>query len=75
MTTKSTNNDSISLYLLHQIDEATATMSDRDRVIYLAGLSLGIRVAATAMTDLALAIKNAVPDLLDRPPSIRRIGL
>ncbi len=70
-----TNGQPPSLVLAREIDAATATMSDRDRVLFLAGVSLGVRVAATAMTDLALAMKNAVPDLLEKPATVRRIGL
>lgn len=58
-----------------QIDVATAEMSDKERVIFLQGVSLAMRCAVMAMTDLSLTLKNCVPDLLSGPVTIRRVSL
>lgn len=58
-----------------QIDAATAEMSDRDRVIFLQGVALAMRCAVREMTDLAVGLKNSVPELLSGPTTVRRISL
>jgi len=58
-----------------QIDQATAEMSDKERMLFLQGVALAMRFATVAMADLSTGLKNSVPDLLSGPISVRRILL
>ena len=45
------------------------------RMIFLMGVSLAMRCAVGAMTDIAGLLRNSVPELLSGPVTIRRVGL
>jgi len=70
-----TYNGSLPARFARALDEAMAEFSDRERMLFLQGVSLAMRFAATTMTDLSLNLKNCVPDLLSGPVTVRRIGL
>ena len=57
---------------LRLVDEATARMSEKERVAFHGGISLANRYAARLFTDAITHLKNATPDLLRGPVTIRR---
>ena len=61
--------------LTRAVDEATARMSERERLAFIRGVQLGTRWATAAMNDTILELKNAVPDTLSSPVTMRRIAL
>ena len=70
-----TNHADLPVTFARQIDVATAEMSDKERMIFLMGVSLAMRCAVGAMTDIAGLLRNSVPELLSGPVTIRRVGL
>ena len=69
------NNTDLPITFSRQIDAATADLSDKERMIFLMGVSLAMRCAVGAMTDIAGLLRNSVPELLSGPVTIRRVGL
>jgi hypothetical protein len=54
-----TNNHAIPGAIKALAEKAMTEMGDKERVCFLQGLSLGLRMAARAMTDTVTGIRNA----------------
>jgi len=60
---------------LRQVDQATGHFSDKERMIFLQGVALAMGFACVGLTNLSMLLKNATPDLLRGPQTVRRISL
>lgn len=60
---------------LRLVDQATANLSDKERMIFLQAVALTMNHVTRELTDFTLNLKNATPDLLRGPVTVRRIGL
>lgn len=52
-------------------ETAMTEMSDKERVCFLQGVSLGLRMAARAMTETITGIKNAELPITHIPATVR----
>jgi hypothetical protein len=60
---------------LRQVDQATGEFSDKERMIFLQGVSLAMGFACAGITNLTMLLKNSTPDLLRGPVTVRRVGI
>jgi len=70
-----TNNHAIPGAIRALAEQAMGEMSDKERVCFLQGLSLGLRAAARAMTETLTALKNAELPISHIPATVREFQI
>lgn len=66
-----TNNHAFPGAIRAVAEKAMAEMGDKERVCFLQGLSIGLRMAARAMGDTVTGIKNAELPISHIPATVR----
>lgn len=67
-----TTEDRVPRELRERMDAEARGMTDHERVIFYSGIALTLQYVRSELHDLATALTNSKPRLIERPPTVRR---